>query len=311
MPIGATIMSKISVIIPTHNRRPMLMQAIDSALSQSHSDIEILVIDDCSKDDTAQYLSSKQEIIVISNSQPGNAGVNRQKAYHHATGEFIAFLDDDDFYSNHDFFADAIRILQEDESLVAVTSNATVWHTDNDTKDNLPLPLNGKMRGNDYLNEFTLKYPKPWSTFTTVFRKSLLDEAGFNDMSMMNDTSIYLRALCMGDIYFLSDISGVYRIHANNISKRIPYPFIIANLNEKTAIFELIQKRKIKVSFDWLNRQLFTTIKYYIKESQPTKTEIMNLIGWILRKRGFNGVVMGLRSMYLYNKIKRNQPKQQ
>jgi glycosyltransferase involved in cell wall biosynthesis len=304
-------MSKISVIIPTHNRIAMVKEAIESVRRQHNVTMEILVVNDCSTDETGKQLMSEQDIRLINNTQPGNAGLNRQKAYQLATGDYVAFLDDDDFYTDDDFFSHAISHLDEDQTLVAVTSNAIIWHVDEDKKTDHSLPLQGKVSGREYLNEFTLKYPKPWSTFTTVFRKSMLDQAGFNEMKMMNDTSIYLRALCMGDIVFLKEISGVYRVHSQNISKRMDIAFIIANLDEKMRIYDLIKRMNIVLSSDWLNQQLFTTIKYYIKESKPAKIDLYRLISWILRNRGINGLLISLKSLRLAVKFRGNQPKQQ
>jgi glycosyltransferase involved in cell wall biosynthesis len=297
-------MSKISVIIPTHNRIAMVKKAIESARSQRNVTMEILVVNDCSTDETGKQLMSEQDIRLINNTQPGNAGLNRQKAYQQATGDYVVFLDDDDFYTNDDFFSHAVGHLDEDQTLVAVTSNATIWHVDIDKRIDHALPLQGKVSGREYLNEFTLKYPKPWSTFTTVFRKSMLDQAGFNEMKMMNDTSIYLRALCMGDIVFLEEISGVYRVHSQNISKRMDVAFIIANLDEKMKIYDLIKQMNIELSSDWLNQQLFTTIKYFIKESKPAKIDLCRLIGWILRNRKINGLVISLKSLRLASKFR-------
>jgi glycosyltransferase involved in cell wall biosynthesis len=304
-------MSKISVIIPTRNRIAMVKEAIESVRRQHNVTMEILIVNDCSTDETSKKLMSEQDIRLINNTQPGNAGLNRQKAYQLATGDYVVFLDDDDFYTDDDFFSHAISHLDEDQTLVAVTSNATIWHVDDDKKINHALPLQGKVSGREYLNEFTLKYPKPWSTFTTVFRKSMLDQAGFNEMKMMNDTSIYLRALCMGDIVFLKEISGVYRVHSQNISKRMNIAFIIANLDEKMKIYDLIRRMNIVLTSDWLNQQLFTTIKYYIKESKPAKIDLYRLISWILRNRGINGLLISLKSLRLAVKFRGNQPKQQ
>lgn len=297
-------MSKLSVIIPTHNRQPMLQQAIESVLRQTCKNIEILIIDDCSSDETKSYLQTLTGICVMTNSAPSDAGRNRQKAYNQCKGDYVVFLDDDDFYTNDRFFETAIRHLQEDPSLVAVTSCANLWYTETDLTQYTRLPFVGKVSAKTYLSEFTLKYAKPWSTFTTVFRKSMLDEADFRQMEMMNDTSIYLRALCVGDIYFLNEISGVYRIHPTNMSKHIRSAFILANLNEKINVYQMTLTKNIGLPDTWLNRQLFTTIKYYLKESSPTYTEIARLILWILQRRGIFGIRLAAKSMYLAIKFK-------
>ncbi len=297
-------MNKLSVIIPTHNRQAMLRQAIESVRKQTYKNLEILIVDDCSTDETGNYIKTLSGITVLTNTTPSDAGRNRQKAFNQCNGDYVVFLDDDDFYTNDRFFETAIRHLQQDQELVAVTSCANLWYTDTDLIQLTKLPFVGKISSKEYLSEFTLKYPKPWSTFTTVFRKSMLDDMDFAHMEMMNDTSIYLRALCAGDIYFLDEVSGVYRIHSANMSRHIRSSFILANLNEKINVHQLTHAKNIGLSNTWLNRQLFTTIKYYLKESSPKNTEIIRLIGWIIRRRGIFGIELAARSINLAIKFK-------
>lgn len=92
-------MSKVSVLIPTHNRADLLKRAIQSVLDQTYTDFELLVIDDRSSDNTEEVVSSfsDQRIVYLKNTEnsarthcrPLNFGLTK------ATGDFIAYLDDD------------------------------------------------------------------------------------------------------------------------------------------------------------------------------------------------------------------------
>lgn len=92
----------VSVVIPTHNRRNQVAEAVASALAQTMSPREVLVIDDCSTDDTIDHLRSTfgtdTRVRVIS--QPVNAGacVARNAGIAAANGDWIAFLDSDDLW---------------------------------------------------------------------------------------------------------------------------------------------------------------------------------------------------------------------
>jgi glycosyltransferase involved in cell wall biosynthesis len=91
-------MPVISVIIPTYNRATLLREAIDSVLRQKTRDVEILVVDDGSTDDTPAVARNYEGQIVYVRQQ--NQGVNaaRNAAIASARGEFIALLDSDDVY---------------------------------------------------------------------------------------------------------------------------------------------------------------------------------------------------------------------
>jgi glycosyltransferase involved in cell wall biosynthesis len=87
---------RVSVIIPTHNRSKLLRAAVKSALAQTYPNIEIIVVDDGSTDDTppimAQYAG---RVIYLQQANQGVAAA-RNTGVRAATGEYLTFLDDDD-----------------------------------------------------------------------------------------------------------------------------------------------------------------------------------------------------------------------
>lgn len=87
---------KVSVVIPTHNRAHCLTRAINSVLSQTNKDFEIIVVDDRSKDETKQLVQSFADVkYVVNQHKRGPAGA-RNQGIEVASGEYVAFLDSDD-----------------------------------------------------------------------------------------------------------------------------------------------------------------------------------------------------------------------
>jgi glycosyltransferase involved in cell wall biosynthesis len=88
----------VSVVLPTRNRLSFLKSAIESAKNQTHSRIEIIIIDDASTDDTAAFLKglNDQQVTIIRNESPKGGGAARNQGIERAVGAFVAFLDDDD-----------------------------------------------------------------------------------------------------------------------------------------------------------------------------------------------------------------------
>lgn len=88
----------VSIIIPTYNRARLLPNAIRSLLSQSYANIEIIVIDDGSTDNTKEVLSQfKDKLRYLESGHKGTAHA-RNLGMKASTGEYIAFLDSDDRY---------------------------------------------------------------------------------------------------------------------------------------------------------------------------------------------------------------------
>ena len=86
----------VSVIIPTYNRAMRCKTAVESVLSQTHENVEVIVIDDGSRDNTREVICGMDgRVRYIYQS---NAGVSaaRNRGLEEATGDYIAFLDSDD-----------------------------------------------------------------------------------------------------------------------------------------------------------------------------------------------------------------------
>lgn len=91
------MMDKVSVIIPAHNGEKLIGRAIDSVLSQEGDfDIELIVVDDASKDETVEIAYGYKGVIVCHKNKRTGPNNSRNIGIERATGDYIAFLDQDD-----------------------------------------------------------------------------------------------------------------------------------------------------------------------------------------------------------------------
>ena len=92
--------SVVSCIIPTRNRADLLKRAIESVIRQSYENLEIIVVNDASEDETdaliEKYMNKERRIKYIRNPIPMGESGARNVGIEMATGDFIALLDDDD-----------------------------------------------------------------------------------------------------------------------------------------------------------------------------------------------------------------------
>src|SRR4030043_6890 len=88
---------KVSVIIPTYNRAQTLAEAIDSVLSQTFKDFELIVVDNYSTDATESVVNAytDRRIRYFKNQNNGFVRINRNFGIEKSHGEYIAFLDDE------------------------------------------------------------------------------------------------------------------------------------------------------------------------------------------------------------------------
>ena len=115
----------LSVIIPTWNRAHLVCDAINSALNQCPGDVEVIVVDDASTDNTAGLLAETygNGIRVLRRETRGGAGAARNAGVALASGEFVAFLDSDDVWLPGKFAAE-LRVFERFPSAEAVLSDS-------------------------------------------------------------------------------------------------------------------------------------------------------------------------------------------
>ena len=116
----------ISVIIPTFNRASLLKKAIESVLSQTYKDFELIVIDDGSSDETPSLISSyASSIKYIKQNNKGPAGA-RNVGIKNSSGEFVAFLDSDDWWDKEKLQIQIDKMRKNPKYLISHTKE--VWY---------------------------------------------------------------------------------------------------------------------------------------------------------------------------------------
>ena len=106
---------RFSVIIPAYNAEKVIERAIDSIKKQSFKDYEIIVVDDCSKDSTYEVLKKIDGIILKKTSSNGKEGAARNIGISSSEGEYIIFLDADDFLDNENVLKKLDKVIDKDE----------------------------------------------------------------------------------------------------------------------------------------------------------------------------------------------------
>ena len=209
-------------------------------------------------------------------------GLNRQKGYNLSHGDYIIFSDDDDYFTDYNYFFDLIRIFEDDE--VNVICSESYTHFENEDKSvyssiNLD---NGKIDSIEYLKNFMTRYKKPTSLFPAAFRKKAMIQSNFKEMTMMNDTSIYLRALMIGGKTFINKKSvGIYRVHGANDTFNTEPDFIIKNLEEKKKIYNYLKKHNVIPNVnEWYAEQISITVKHHLRNAS-IKKDADSVLNWV------------------------------
>ena len=211
-------MPKITVIIPTFNREKVLVRAIDSALSQSFTDFEIIVIDDGSTDNTPSSLKRFGNRIRYIYQKNAGVSAARNAGLESATGQWVAFLDSDDEW-RPEYLSRQMERADGNSGLCMQTTDCSFIGLNGQTNSyfrmNASLP---KFRGKDYLLfrkpfSFIVKHG-PWPTGSTIIRREAIDKAGFFDPSLKlsEDFDLMARVALQGSFGMIrEDLVKIYR----------------------------------------------------------------------------------------------------
>jgi len=122
-------MPLISIILPTHNRRELLLRAIDSVLKQTHQDLEVIVVDDASTDGTQTAVLELSDERIRYIRLPENAGAcaARNRGLDMARGSFIAFQDSDDVFHGDKLEKQLAYLEESGADVTACAMNRIRW----------------------------------------------------------------------------------------------------------------------------------------------------------------------------------------
>lgn len=275
-----------SIIIATRNRSMFLTWAINSIKNQGTESYEIIIVDDASDDETPAVVKEFQELGIpikyFRNEVCCFAHVSRSIGLKHAEGKYVVFMDDDDFYTDNNFYKQVKNIFEDYSSVNSVIASIVVYANGEYGRVH-DLKTEGFVENKAFIAHFNGR-TKPPTTLCAAFRREALYNAGLFESKMVNDTCIYMYGIMHGDVYVINKPVAAYRIHENNISKsKFSKEFIRDCLEDKIVIYKkmcalnLLQDKK-----RWLYDQLSVSVYYFLKSSNRDYMQAIWLVTWVL-----------------------------
>ncbi len=210
-------MPEVSVVIPTYNRKEMVQEAVESVLSQTYQDFELIVVDDGSEDGTGEVLREKfgERIIYL---YQKNQGVSRarNRGIELSRGKYIAFLDSDDLWLKKKLERQVQFMQQNPEAMICYTDE--IWIR-RGVRVN-PKKKHAKHSGWIYPQCLPLCIISPSSV---LMRRELLEEVGGFDpeFPVCEDYDLWLRVALRYPIHLIPEKLIVKRGgHPDQLSHR-------------------------------------------------------------------------------------------
>jgi len=231
----------VSVVLPTYNRADTLKRSIQSVLSQSFADFELIIVDDASTDDTESVVLGFEDsrIVFVRKSRKEGAAAARNDGLAVARGAYVAFQDSDDVWKTNKIERQ-LADLRASSASVGVSVCSYVHHHGNNV--NVMRHRRREMKGSDVI-EFLLKGGSI-GTLTLVCRADLVRNIGGFDRSLprRQDLDLCLRLASVSNFVFSEEpLVDVYA-SSDSISAN-PAAFLQATeilLTKHCGLFEVM-----------------------------------------------------------------------
>jgi teichuronic acid biosynthesis glycosyltransferase TuaG len=213
-------MPTVSVPIATYNRARFLGECLDSVLAQTYQDLEIILVDDGSTDETSAVAARYGDRVrYVPQEHRGNIGT-----YYHArslcTGKYMTYFGDDDVLSP-DFIERGVTIMESDPSVVKFCTDCyTIDREGKRIGSSTYLQAYQRSSGKVTLDEL---FERGCFVHGGIDRRSVFEEIGYFDPEFPHagDYDLYLRMTGAGHaIYYLNEPLWSYRIHPGMRSHR-------------------------------------------------------------------------------------------
>jgi glycosyltransferase involved in cell wall biosynthesis len=208
-------MPLISVVVPAYNAEKTIKATVDSVLNQSFSDLELIVVNDGSKDSTLDILSdikdSRLKVFSHSNSGPQ---ISRNRGIQEATGEYISFLDADDLWTSDKLESQFNTLQANPEAAVAYSWTDWIDESDRFLRRGTHISATGDVFAKLLLIDFVESGSNP------LIRRHALDAVGNFDESLVGgqDWDMWLRLAAKFPFTVVSSPQILYRKYPNSNS---------------------------------------------------------------------------------------------
>ncbi|MFV8226695.1 glycosyltransferase family 2 protein [Christiangramia aquimixticola] len=266
-------MDLISVIIPVYNRAEFIGEAIQSILSQTYKNFELIIVDDASTDNTLEVIKQFKDkrIRLLRNRDNYGVSVSRNKGISNAKGSFIAFMDSDDISLPTRLEKQIMKFLLDEDLMVCGT-----W---------LQMMNSEKLiRHAEYHNEIStrLLIHCSLSIGSVMMKSTILKEFKLNpNLKYGEDYELWSRICWKGKMFNIQEPLLIYRIHKNQLSGENKSKQLHMDADIRLSLFKMLDYC-ITVFPDTLIKKVFLFDRYI------SVSEFSMFLNWLNSLKNLN-----------------------
>lgn len=231
----------VSIIMPSWNTARFIAESIQCVIDQTYQNWELLIVDDCSTDNTDEVVGpflSDSRIKYFHNEKNSGAALTRNKAMREAKGEWIAFLDSDDLWTP-DKLEKQVKFMKANNYVLTYTEYEKIDEEDN--------PLNIYVTGPDVVNKRKMYNYDYIGQLTMMYSAKHFGLIQIKDIKKNNDYAIRLQLYKKPgtEAHLLKENLAKYRIRKKSIS----HDKISKKLKSHYDLFHMCDEKPAPVAF--------------------------------------------------------------
>lgn len=214
----------ISVIIPNFNHAPYLKQRIDSVLNQTYDNLEIFLLDDCSKDNSRKILLSykanpKVKEIIFNDKNSGSTFKQWEKGFELSHGEYIWIAESDD-YCDVFFLERLVNQLSEDRDIAIVYTSSHLVDAQNVFIKKVKGKGTLKYAGYDFIVQKMIYGNPIINASSAIFSRKALKQIpkDYTAYKASGDYLFWIYLAEQGDVVYVRDAHNYFRQHSLKVS---------------------------------------------------------------------------------------------
>lgn len=257
---------KITIIVPNYNNGKFLSECLDSIFAQKHQNIEIIVIDDGSTDDSIEILEKYNDIILIKQSNLG-AAIARNRGLEAATGDYVVFLDSDDILTQG-ALAILVDAIEKENADMAIGSFVEIGESGEEEGRHYDFQENTSIEKNKIYSEAAYLLPLPANK---MYRMEAIKKykVSWANVRIGQDLGFYLKYLAhCRKIALVKECIAKYRICRHSITRSYDLRIfdIVNSLSDVREYYE--EYGKIDIYDKYLP---LLVLRHYYKQSSKQR----------------------------------------
>ena len=273
----------VSIIVPVYNGQLFIAEAIESILSQTYHNLEIIVVNDGSTDSSEQVLKPYlHNIKYIYQNNTGIAGAYNT-GLKYCSGNYICFLEQDDIWLPHKT-AKQVNYLEKTPNAGMVYSQYYIKNSRSTSNKYSISTMDLQGKCFEDLFRRILEGPTIITFSSVMIRKIVLDEVGSFDekLHISVDYDLWLKIAFMYDIGFISEPALEYRIHDSNTSSNVLAAmqddcYILESWKRNKRVYEILQADLVKTKL-WGTYSCIINICRMEQKSSCERTYIRKML---------------------------------